>query len=70
MILEVIEQGKYERLNIRGLPNKELEGREFIGGYHLDGSFDEVWFDKEYWDVTLVSSANGTDTYRLVRKTS
>ena len=68
MTLEVFDQGRFERIALRGVPSREIDGREYIGGYHLDGRFDEVWFDKEYSYGTLVSSVNGTDTYRLIRK--
>lgn len=70
MILQVIDGGKIEKIAIRGVPSREIEGREYIGGYRLDGTFDELWFDKAIWDITLISELDGIKQYRLVRKAS
>lgn len=45
MILQVVDGGRLERIAIRGVPSREIEGREYIGGYRLDGALDEIWFD-------------------------
>lgn len=70
MILQVIDGGRFERIAIRGVPSREIEGREYIGGYRLDGALDEIWFDKDYWDITQLPPTAGADTYLLVRKAS
>ena len=70
MILQVVDGGRFEKIAIRGVPSREIEGREYIGGYRLDGTFDELWFDKAVWDVTLISELDGIEKYQLVRKAS
>lgn len=70
MILQVVDGGRFEKIAIRGVSSREIEGREYIGGYRLDGTFDELWFDKTIWDVTLISETDDIKEYRLVRSAS
>lgn len=72
MILEVDDQGRIERIAvINGTPEKAVDGRRLIGGFRLNtNGFEEIWFDKAVWDVTLISELDGIKKYRLVRKAS
>jgi len=70
MILEVIDQGRLEKLAVvNGSAGKDIDGRVYIGGYHLNsGGYGSVWFDKSVWNVETVPKQDGIITYRLTRK--
>lgn len=72
MILEVDDQGRLERIAVvNGTVEKNVDGRRLIGGFRLNTSgFEEIWFDKAIWDVTLISETDGIKKYQLVRKAS
>lgn len=58
MILEVIDQGRIERIGVvNGSAGKDIDGRTYIGGYHFNcGFYEEIWFDKSVWNVEKVKS--------------
>ena len=72
MILEVDDQGRLERIAVpQGDPDREIDGRRFIGGYRLNTQgFESIWFDKAVWDVSLVPDGEYAKVYRLTRKAS
>ena len=72
MILEVEDSGRLEVIAVTSAESdREVDGRRFIGGYRLNSSgFENIWFDKAIWDVTLMPKENGISRYRLVRKVS
>lgn len=72
MILEVDDQGRLERIAVvNGTFEKTINGRRLIGGFRLNTSgFEEIWFDKAIWDVSLISEPDGIKNYRLIRKAS
>lgn len=72
MILEVDDQGRLERIAVvNGTFEKTIDGRRLIGGFRLNTSgFEDIWFDKAIWNVTMISEMDGIKRYRLVRKTS
>lgn len=70
MILEVDDRGRIERLAvIRNVIEKTVAGRELIGGYRVN-SYEEIWFDKAFWNATFVPDEGGNKTCRLTRKAS
>lgn len=72
MILEVIDQGRIEKIAVvNGCAGKDIDGRAYIGGYRLNTSgYEEIWFDKSVWDVETLPKWNGVPAYRLTRKVS
>lgn len=64
MILEVIDQGRLERLAlVNGSAGKDIDGRAYIGGYHLNsGGYGSVW------NVETLPKQDGIIAYRLTRK--
>lgn len=72
MILEVNDQGRIERIAVAGSEHdKEIDGRRFIGGYRANtGGYEEIWFDKAVWDVTMIAENEYFKTYQLIRKAS
>lgn len=72
MILEVEDQGRIERIAIiGGAQEKVVDGRRLIGGYRpTNGVYDEIWFDKDLWEITLTHEGKYVTGYRLVRTVS
>lgn len=72
MILEVEDQGRIERIAIiGGTQEKVVDGRRLIGGYRpANGVYDEIWFDKALWEITLIYEGEYVTGYRLVRNVS
>lgn len=72
MILEVEDQGRIERIVIiGGTQEKVVDGRRLIGGYRpANGVYDEIWFDKDLWGITLIHEGKYVTGYRLVRNVS
>ena len=70
MILEVIDQGRIERIGIvNGSAGKDIDGRAYIGGYRLNSSgYESVWFDKSVWNIEALPKQDGVIAYRLTRK--
>lgn len=70
MILEVIDQGRLEKIAVvNGSAGKDIDGRAYIGGYHLNsGGYGSVWFDKSVWNVETLPKQDGIIAYRLTRK--
>ena len=60
MILEVIDQGRIERIGVfDGSVGKDLDGRAYIGGYRLNSSgYESVWFDKSVWNIETFIHSN------------
>ena len=64
MILEVIDQGRIERIGVvNGSASKDIDGRAYIGGYRLNSSgYESVWFDKFVgWNYRISSRNCVTD---------
>lgn len=72
MILEVEDQGRIERIAIiGGAQEKVVDGRRLIGGYRpANGVYDEIWFDKDLWEIALIHEGKYVAGYRLVRNVS
>lgn len=72
MILEVEDNGRLERIAIvAGDSDRVTDERRLIGGYRINTSgYENIWFDKAVWDVTLIAEDMYTKTYRLTRKES
>lgn len=72
MILEVDDSGRIERIAIiGGTQEKVVDGRRLIGGYRpANGVYDEIWFDKDLWGITLIHEGEYVTGYRVVRKAS
>ena len=72
MILEVDDRGRIERIAIiGGTEERVVDGRRLIGGYRpANGVYDEIWFDKDLWESTLIYEGEYITGYRLVRKAS
>lgn len=72
MILEVDDNGRVERIAIiGGVEERVVDGRRLIGGYRpANGVYDEIWFDKDLWESTLVYEGKYVAGYRLTRKSS
>lgn len=72
MILEVEDQGRIERIAIiGGAEERVVDGRRLIGGYRpANGVYDEIWFDKDLWESTLIYEGEYVTGYRLVRSVS
>lgn len=70
MILEVMDQGRIERIGVvNGSMGKDIEGRAYIGGYRLNSSgYESIWFDKSVWNVETLPKQDGILAYRLTRK--
>lgn len=70
MILEVVDQGRLEKLAVvNGRAGKDIDGRSYIGGYRLNTSgYESVWFDKSVWNVEALPKQDGILAYRLTRK--
>lgn len=70
MILEVLDQGRLEKLAVvNGCADKDIDGRAYIGGYRLNtDGYESVWFDKHVWNVEVVPKQDGIIEYRLTRK--
>ena len=70
MILEVIDQGRIERIGVvNGSAGKDIDGRAYIGGYRLNSSgYESVWFDKSVWNIESLPKQDGIIAYRLTRK--
>ena len=70
MILEVIDQGRIERIGVvNGSAGKDIDGRAYIGGYRLNSSgYETVWFDKSVWNIEALPKQDGVIAYRLTRK--
>lgn len=70
MILEVIDQGRIERIGVvNGSAGKDINGRAYIGGYRLNSSgYESVWFDKSVWNVETLLKQDRIIAYRLTRK--
>ena len=69
MILEVIDQGRIERIGVvDGSAGKDIDGRAYIGGYRLNSSrYETVWFDKSVWNIEALPKQDGIIAYRLTR---
>jgi len=72
MILEVEDQGRIERIAIiGGVEERVVDGRRLIGGYRpANGVYDEIWFDKDLWEIALIDDGKYVTGYRLVRNVS
>ena len=72
MILEVDDRGRLERIAVvAGDSDRVTDERRLIGGYRLNASgYENIWFDKAFWDVTLIAEDMHTKIYRLTRKAS
>lgn len=72
MILEVDDRGRIERIAIiGGAEERVVDGRRLIGGYRpANGVYDEIWFDKDLWEVDLTREGKYVTGYRVVRKAS
>lgn len=72
MILEVEDRGRIERIAIiGGTQEKVVDGRRLIGGYcPANGVYNEIWFDKDLWEITLIHEGKYVAGYRLVRSVS
>lgn len=72
MILEVDDNGRIERIAIiGGVEERVVDGRRLIGGYRpANGVYDEIWFDKDLWESTLIYEGEYITGYRLTRKAS
>lgn len=72
MILEVDDRGRIERFAVTGsVLEKAVDGRKLIGGTRLVGfGWEEVWFDKAFWNATFVPDEDGNKTCQIVRKAS
>nr|FAA03390.1 MAG TPA: hypothetical protein [Siphovirus LN-2020-2] len=72
MILEVDDNGRVERIAIiGGVEERVVDGRRLIGGYRpANGVYDEIWFDKDLWESTLIYEGEYITGYRLTRKAS
>jgi hypothetical protein len=70
VILEVIDQGRIERIGVvNGSMGKDIDGRAYIGGYRLNSSgYESVWFDKSVWNIEALPKQDGIIAYRLTRK--
>lgn len=70
MILEVMDQGRFEKLAVvNGSMGSDIDGRAYIGGYRLNTSgYESVWFDKSVWNVEELPKQDGILAYRLTRK--
>lgn len=70
MILEVVDQGRLEKLAVvNGSTGKDIDGRAYIGGYRLNTSgYESIWFDKSVWNVETLPKQDGILAYRLIRK--
>lgn len=70
MILEVMDQGRLEKLAVvDGSMGKVIDGQTYIGGYRLNTSgYESVWFDKSVWNVETLPKQDGILAYRLTRK--
>lgn len=70
MILEVMDQGRFEKLAvINGSAGKGIDGRAYIGGYRLNTSgYESVWFDKSVWNIEALPKQDGILAHRLTRK--
>lgn len=70
MRLEVIDQGRFEKLAlVDGSADRDVDGRSYIGGYRLGSRCcEEIWFDKSVWHVETLPKRNGVQAYRLTRK--
>ena len=70
MILEVEDQGRIERISIiGGTQEKVVDGRRLIGGaITANGVYDEIWFDKDLWESTLIYEGEYVTGYRVVRR--
>lgn len=70
MILEVIDQGRIERIGVvNGSVGKDIDGGAYIGGYRLNSSgYETVWFDKSVWNIEALPKQDGIIAYRLTRK--
>lgn len=64
MILEVIDQGRLEKLAVvNGSAGKDIDGRAYIGGCHLNsGGYGSVW------NIEPLPKQDGIIAYRLTRK--
>lgn len=72
MILEVEDQGRIERIAIiGGVEERVVDGRRLIGGYRpANGVYDEIWFDKDLWEIAFIDEGKYVTGYRLVRNVS
>ena len=72
MILEVDDRGRIERIAIiGGVKERVVDGRRLIGGYRpANGVYDGIWFDKAFWESTLIYEGKYVAGYRLVRNVS
>jgi hypothetical protein len=72
MILEVDDNGRIERIAIiGGAEERVVDGRRLIGGYRpANGVYDEIWFDKDLWEIDLIHEGKYITGYRVVRKAS
>lgn len=63
MILEVIDQGRIERIGVDdGNSGKDIDGRAYIGGYRLNSSgYESVWNNEP------LPKQDGIIAYRLTR---
>lgn len=66
------DQGRIERIAvINGNPEKTVDGRRLIGVFRFNtGGYEEIWFDMDIWNATLMSDLDGVKKYRLTRKAS
>ena len=64
MILEVIDQGRLEKLAVvNGSADKDIDGKAYIGGYHLNsGGYGSVW------NIETLPKQDGIIAYRLPGK--
>ena len=64
MILEVIDQGRIERIGVvNGSAGKDIDGRAYIGGYRLNSSRYE-----SVWNIEPLPKRDRIIAYRLTRK--
>ena len=65
-----MDQGRIERIGVvDGSVGKDIDGREYIGGYRLNSSgYESVWFDKSVWNIETLPKQDGIIAYRLTRK--